>query len=94
MSDHDRAAAIAEGSPAGRTFVVANGVDLERFGPCHEPTAYPEVLYVGSFRHRPNILGFEKLRREMMPRVWARCPDARLRVVAGPDPALLGRIHA
>jgi glycosyltransferase involved in cell wall biosynthesis len=32
----------------------------------------------------PNLIGFEKLEREIMPRVWRRFPDARLRVVAGP----------
>jgi len=30
------------------------------------------VFYVGSFRHRPNIIGFEKLRHEVMPLVWQR----------------------
>jgi glycosyltransferase involved in cell wall biosynthesis len=86
MSGEDRARAIDEGSPAGRTFVVANGVDIERFVPREEPAATPEIFYVGSFRHLPNILGFERLRHEIMPRVWARFPKARLRVVAGADP--------
>jgi glycosyltransferase involved in cell wall biosynthesis len=45
-----------------------------------------EVFYVGSFRHLPNIIGFEKLRHEVMPMVWRRFASARLRVVAGPDP--------
>jgi glycosyltransferase involved in cell wall biosynthesis len=34
----------------------------------------------------PNIIGFEKLRHEVMPIVWRRFGAARLRVVAGPDP--------
>jgi glycosyltransferase involved in cell wall biosynthesis len=33
----------------------------------------------------PNIIGFEKLCREIMPRVWAKEPETRLRVVAGPQ---------
>ncbi len=45
----------------------------------------PEVFYVGSFRHLPNIIGFEKLCDEVMPRVWAKAPETRLRVVAGPE---------
>ncbi len=40
----------------------------------------------GSFRHLPNIIGFEKLRHEIMPSVWKKFASARLRVVAGPDP--------
>jgi glycosyltransferase involved in cell wall biosynthesis len=87
MSDEDNARALDEGPPAGRTTAVPNGVDIERFVPHDEPTAVPEVFYVGSFRHLPNVLGFERLRHEIMPRVWERVPEARLRVVSGPDPA-------
>jgi glycosyltransferase involved in cell wall biosynthesis len=92
VSEDDRCGAIDEGSDPERTFVVPNGVDVRRFIPsfayCKNeslaPEAGPEVLYVGSFRHLPNILGFQKLCREVMPRVWQRIPNARLRVVAGP----------
>jgi glycosyltransferase involved in cell wall biosynthesis len=61
-------------------------VDVARFTPARATTEAPEVLYVGSFRHRPNILGFERLADEIMPAVWSRFPNARLRVVAGPEP--------
>jgi glycosyltransferase involved in cell wall biosynthesis len=84
VSEEDRLAAIAESGRSGAaTFSIPNGVDIGRFAPHGEPAA-PEVFYVGSFRHLPNLLGFEKLEREVMPRVWARFPEARLRVVAGP----------
>jgi glycosyltransferase involved in cell wall biosynthesis len=84
MSEADREVAIREsGRPAERTFTVANGVDVERFRP--SPTsAAQEIFYVGSFRHLPNLIGFEKLEREVMPRVWQHFPNVRLRVVAGP----------
>jgi glycosyltransferase involved in cell wall biosynthesis len=86
VSGDDREAAIREGNRrADRTFTVPNGVDLRRFVPCQEPADGLEVFYVGSFRHLPNIIGFDKLRREIMPRVWSSFPDARLRVVAGPQ---------
>lgn len=86
MSQQDRDAALCEGSQAERTYTVANGVDLARFVPGDEPAAWPEVFYVGSFRHLPNILGFERLRHGIMPLVWRQYPEARLRVVAGPEP--------
>lgn len=84
VSDTDREIAVREsGRAADRTFNVANGVDIERFRPA--PGENPrEIFYVGSFRHLPNIIGFEKLEREVMPLVWQRFPDARLRVIAGP----------
>jgi len=86
VSEEDRARAIEEGKrSAERTFAIANGVDIDRFRPSEAATDSPEVFYVGSFRHLPNIIGFEKLCREVMPRVWAKSPEARLRVVAGPD---------
>jgi glycosyltransferase involved in cell wall biosynthesis len=85
MSEEDRAIAVAEsGRPADRTLPVPNGVDIERFVARDEPVSAPEIFYVGSFRHLPNIIGFEKLRQEVMPRVWSRFREARLRVVAGP----------
>jgi glycosyltransferase involved in cell wall biosynthesis len=85
MSEEDRARAIEAGSRPESTAVVANGVDLDRFAPLPDAPE-PEIFYIGSFRHLPNIIGFETLRDEVMPRVWRRMPGARLRVVAGPDP--------
>jgi glycosyltransferase involved in cell wall biosynthesis len=86
VSDEDRARAIEQGKRAAeRTFTVANGVDIDRFRPSEEVIDSSEIFYVGSFRHLPNIIGFEKLCRQIMPRVWEKSPDARLRVVAGPD---------
>ncbi len=86
MSAEDRAQAVEQGSREERTFTVANGVDIERFQPCQERTPAPEIFYMGSFRHKPNVIGFERLLRGIMPRVWKRFPGARLRVVAGPEP--------
>jgi glycosyltransferase involved in cell wall biosynthesis len=86
MSETDREQAVEQGSPAEATFVVGNGVDVERYRPCEEPADCMEILYVGSFRHKPNAIGFDRMRREIMPRVWKRFPKVRLRVVAGPDP--------
>jgi glycosyltransferase involved in cell wall biosynthesis len=86
MSGHDRARALQEGAAPERTFIVPNGVDLARFQPGDASPDTPEVLYVGSFRHLPNVLGYRKLRDEIMPSVWRRAPDTVLRVVAGPEP--------
>jgi|SRR5271157_1343009 len=85
VSEEDRGDAIREGSHPDRTFPIPNGVDTVRFTPSPDPASTSEILYVGSFRHLPNMIGFEALRREVMPRVWSRCPNAVVRVVAGPD---------
>lgn len=86
VSADDRKAAIEMGGRSGdRTFSIPNGVDIERYHPCEADGEVPEVFYVGSFRHLPNIIGFEKLRQEVMPRVWENAPNTRLRVVSGPE---------
>jgi glycosyltransferase involved in cell wall biosynthesis len=85
VSEEDRLAAIREGSHSDLTFSVPNGVDVFRFRPVNSPAPNPEILFVGSFRHLPNVLSFEKLRTEIMPRVWSVFPNAVARVVAGPD---------
>jgi glycosyltransferase involved in cell wall biosynthesis len=85
VSDDDRRVAVRETAREPEaTFTVPNGVDTECFRPSAEPGGEPEILYVGSFRHLPNLIGFDALGREVMPRVWARNPAVRLRVVAGP----------
>jgi len=86
MSEEETAEVVAAGAPAERAWVVPNGVDTERFCPAPEAAPSPaELLYVGSFRHLPNLLGFEHLVREILPRVWRTHPGTRVRVVAGPD---------
>jgi polysaccharide biosynthesis protein PslH len=85
MSGYDRDQAITEGSIAEQTLVVPNGVDLDRFHCGPETEDRPEILYIGSFRHKPNCLGFDELRHSVMPVVWEQFPDAVLVVVAGPD---------
>jgi len=77
VSDEDRWRAVHEGSDPGRTYTVPNGVDIDHFIPASESTSRLELLYVGSFRHLPNILGFETLCRDIMPRLWRRFPDVR-----------------
>ncbi len=70
-----------------KTVVIANGVDLERFRAAEERMEGPaELLFVGSFRHFPNVRAFEFLLEEAWPRLKAR--DVRLTVVAGPQPEL------
>ena len=85
MSEADRALAVhAGGRDPGRTFCIPNGVDTERFRPCDSASAEPELLYVGSFRHLPNLMAFNHLRTAIMPLVWKKFPGVVLRVVAGP----------
>jgi ribosomal-protein-alanine acetyltransferase len=89
MSPKDRALLCAA-NPAIRDWAlteIPNGVDLERFQPTPEPET-KVILFVGSFRHFPNILAYRFFVEEAWPSVVAAHPEARLVVVAGPDPGL------
>jgi ribosomal protein S18 acetylase RimI-like enzyme len=72
--------------------VIPNGVDLEKFRPVPEPPG-ERLLFVGSFRHFPNILAYRFFTEEVWPYVRDRFSDATLQVVAGPDPLLYWREH-
>lgn len=61
--------------------VVENGVDLDRFEPSPE-TPGRRLLFIGSFRHFPNVQAFRFLTEAILPLVGA----AELTVVAGPNP--------
>jgi glycosyltransferase involved in cell wall biosynthesis len=67
-----------------RTRVLANGVDLARFLPCPEPAGL-RLLFVGSFRHFPNVTAFRFFYEDVWPRVRRAVPEVCLEVVAGPD---------
>lgn len=72
-----------------RAVVIANGVDLARFEPTPEPAAAPpRLLFIGSFRHFPNMVAFRFLIEEVWPLVRARMPAAELVAVAGPGAEL------
>jgi ribosomal protein S18 acetylase RimI-like enzyme len=60
--------------------VIENGVDLARFSPVRESVGR-KLLFIGSFRHFPNIEAFRYLTAEILPLV----PGVELTVVAGPD---------
>jgi glycosyltransferase involved in cell wall biosynthesis len=87
MADKD-AALLAD--PA-RVRVLPNGVDLSRFRATPEP-AGQRLLFVGSFRHFPNVTAFRFLWEEVWPLVLAEEPDAQLTVIAGPRPELYATI--
>ena len=84
MSERDREIAIDHGALRRNTAVIPNGVDLRRFQPVRRQTMGRAILFVGSFRHLPNLLAFEALRESVMPHIWRECADVKLHVIAGP----------
>jgi glycosyltransferase involved in cell wall biosynthesis len=70
--------------PQVRSIVVENGVDLARFRPEPENPGR-RLLFIGSFRHFPNIEAYRFFTSEVWPLVRARLPETELTVVCGAD---------
>jgi ribosomal protein S18 acetylase RimI-like enzyme len=87
MSDQDRALLNRP-----NVMVVPNGVDLARFTPEMERPGQ-RLLFVGSFRHFPNIVAYRFFIEQVWPSLRERLPQIQLTVVAGPDPMIYWREH-
>ncbi len=61
------------------------GIEVERFPFRPEGREQDTMLFVGGFRHVPNLTAMEWFLRHVLPRITERRPDARL-VVVGSDP--------
>ena len=94
MSQPERNRLLAAGLPEAKVSVVENGVDLQRFHPAPPARdAAPELLFIGSFRHFPNILGFRFLLEDVWPILCASHPNLKLTVVAGADHRYYWSLH-
>lgn len=71
--------------PAVSTAVVENGVDLARFQPEPERPGR-RLLFIGSFRHFPNIEAYRFFAERVWPFLRDKFPDLELTVVCGADP--------
>ncbi|PYT27710.1 MAG: glycosyl transferase, partial [Acidobacteria bacterium] len=61
------------------------GIDVARFDFRPDGRESDTMLFLGSFRHGPNLTAIEWFIRHVLPRIVAERPDARL-VVVGSDP--------
>ena len=89
---------------ADRVFVNPFGVDVPDPVVRREPVA-GSLVFVGGFAHPPNVDAAIWLAEDILPRVRARCPGARLTIVganppetvrnlAGPATQVTGRVDA
>jgi polysaccharide biosynthesis protein PslH len=77
--------------------VLPNGVDLDYFTPSEEPRDPATIVLSGKMSYHANVSAALHLVNDIMPRVWAVNPAARV-VIAGKDPTQqlrqLARQHA
>ena len=70
--------------------VIPNGVDLSRFTPEIERPGQ-RLLFIGSFRHFPNIVAFRFFTEQVWPILRAQSPEVSATIVAGQDPLIYWR---
>jgi glycosyltransferase involved in cell wall biosynthesis len=64
--------------------VIPNGVDLDRFRPAPEAPG-EHLLFIGSFRHFPNIAAYRFFAEQVWPLLRDKFPSMSLTVVCGAD---------
>lgn len=85
MSEQDRATLNGP-----NVTIVPNGVDLTRFIPEIERRG-ERLLFIGSFRHFPNIVAFRFFMEQVWPILRAQSSNITVTVVSGQDPLIYWR---
>jgi glycosyltransferase involved in cell wall biosynthesis len=75
------ARALRSLDPKIRTCVIPNGVDATLFAPDGRTPERHLVVFVGTMSWAPNVQAARHMARDILPRVQAVVPDARLAVV-------------
>ncbi|MBN2993533.1 glycosyltransferase family 4 protein [Pseudomonas cedrina subsp. fulgida] len=83
QSDAQVLATIA-GKPVS---VVVNGVDCDHFAAARSDPSTHRVLFLGNYEYAPNVDAIEWALDEILPKVWERCPQARMSVCGFGMPA-------
>ncbi len=76
----------------GHVVPIPNGVDCRAFPFATDGRAPGSILFVGFFRHEPNVEAVRYFCRAVLPRVRARIPHARFRVVGAYPPEVIRRL--
>ena len=87
QAEADAFTRLAGEGARSRLAVLPNGVDLDYFTPpvTRDLSLPPRIVLSGKMSYHANEAAALWLLREIMPRVWARRPDATV-VIAGKDP--------
>jgi GT2 family glycosyltransferase/glycosyltransferase involved in cell wall biosynthesis/SAM-dependent methyltransferase len=84
---------LARYAPTVKVFDHATGVDCDFFFPAEDPPAKGSVLFVGNFRHAPNVGGMIWFLEKVWPKIRASCRDAQLYIVGGNPPPSIQEVH-
>ncbi|MCU1785720.1 glycosyltransferase family 4 protein [Pseudomonas sp. 13B_2.1_Bac1] len=67
--------------------VVVNGVDCDHFAAARPDPSTRRVLFLGNYEYAPNVDAIEWALDDILPKVWERCPQARMSVCGFGMPA-------
>jgi glycosyltransferase involved in cell wall biosynthesis len=81
FTERDRLLLAATAPSRTRIETIPIGADVPSEPVDGQEARPPMVLFVGSYRHPPNIDAALRLVREIMPRVWAAHPEATVELV-------------
>jgi glycosyltransferase involved in cell wall biosynthesis len=71
---------------------IPNGVDCRAFPYAADGRTPASILFVGFFRHEPNVEAVRHFCAEVLPRVRATVPEARFQVVGAYPPEVVRRL--
>jgi GT2 family glycosyltransferase/glycosyltransferase involved in cell wall biosynthesis len=91
MSETDREV-LGSYVDVGHVVPIPNGVDCRTFPFVADGRAPSTILFVGFFRHEPNVEAVRYFCGEVLSRVRAVVPDVRFRVVGAYPPEIVRRL--
>jgi glycosyltransferase involved in cell wall biosynthesis len=84
---------LARYAPQVSVYDHATGVDCDFFSPTNEPPEKDSVIFVGNFRHGPNVGAMDWFLARVWPGIRAAYRDAHLYIVGGNPPHKLRSAH-
>jgi GT2 family glycosyltransferase/glycosyltransferase involved in cell wall biosynthesis/SAM-dependent methyltransferase len=80
-------------APTVKVYDHPTGVDCVFFSPTEDPPEQGSVLFVGNFRHAPNVGGMMWFLQKVWPGVRFSYPGAKLHIVGGNPPPSIQEAH-
>lgn len=71
------------------TYVISTGVDLDYFRPPAQPASGASLVFVGAFRHNPNVDAMLFFCSEVLPHIREKAPDTELFIVGSHPPPII-----
>ena len=91
MSEHDRSE-LGKFADTHSIHSVPNGVDCNQFRPQNDHRVPDSILFVGFFRHEPNVQAVDYFCRDVMPLIRKDRPEASLQIVGASPPVKIQQL--